>query len=193
MEIAALTVSIFALILSLLTTWFTLFYSGTLRISHPSVIFFGPDAGHGSPKVFLRAILFSTSRRGQIIESMYVKLRRSGSYQIFNIWVYGETKDLKRGSGLYVGKEGVVYNHHFALPKENANYVWLEGIYTIELHAKTVSQKSPSLLLSQKLNLSEKLSEELRTTNAGLYFDWDPESQVYSTHLDTRFVATEKE
>lgn len=188
MEIIALVVSILAFVMSVITTWLTIFYSGKLKISHPSVIFFGPDAGYGPPKIFLRAILYSTSRRGQIIESMHAKLRRSGTTQIFNIWVYGETNDLKRGSGLYVSKEGVVYNHHFALPKENAKFEWQEGEYVIELYSKVVTENKPSLILSQRLNLPEKYATQLQETNSGLYFDWEPESQVYSLHIDTKYV-----
>jgi hypothetical protein len=73
-----------------------MFRRGTVRMTAPTVIFFGPDGGPSedrklSAKVFLRTLLYSTSKRGRIVESMYVRLRRGESAQTFNIWVYGDT------------------------------------------------------------------------------------------------------
>lgn len=61
-------------------------------MTQPTVVFFGPD---GPPrdgeqrrlKVFLRTLLFSTARRGQMIEIMHVSLQRAESRQNFSIWV----------------------------------------------------------------------------------------------------------
>ena len=36
---------------------------------------------------FLRTLLFSTSKRGLVIESMHVALARNETHQNFNIWV----------------------------------------------------------------------------------------------------------
>lgn len=74
-------------------------------MTQPTTIFFGSDGirrnGEPSgPKVFLRSLLYSTSKRGQMIESMHVTLRRGESSQNFSIWVYGEDR-LARGSGLH--------------------------------------------------------------------------------------------
>jgi hypothetical protein len=78
----------------------------------------GPDTPRASdepplPKVFLRTLLFLTSKRGRVIECMYVALSRNETRQNFNIWVYGAEKKLVRGSGLFVGETGVEANHHF--------------------------------------------------------------------------------
>src|SRR5205085_1280179 len=105
--------------------WLTLFRRGIVKMTQPTVIFFGPDMG-SEPKVFLRTLFYSTARRGQIVESMFVRVRRFESSQTFNIWVYGD-KSLTRGSGLYVGQEGVTCNHHFLLPKDVAQYEFLAG------------------------------------------------------------------
>src|SRR5436853_6333630 len=102
-DIVSLAISVIALVISATTAWLTLFRRGTVKMTQPTVIFFGPDNdGEGSPKVFLRTLLYSTAKRGHIVESMWVKLRRGESSQIFNIWVYGDTS-LTRGSGLHVG------------------------------------------------------------------------------------------
>jgi hypothetical protein len=57
--------------------------------------FLGPDCGRRMGekrplKVFLRTLLFSTSKRGQTVESLHVKLQRGESRQSFSIWVYGD-------------------------------------------------------------------------------------------------------
>ena len=88
-------------------------------MTKPTVIFFGPDGGSvvgrkRQLKVFLRTLLFSTSRRGQTLESFHVNLQRGESKQNFSIWVYGDDR-LTRGSGLFVPREGVACNHHFLL------------------------------------------------------------------------------
>jgi hypothetical protein len=79
-------------------------------MTRPTVIFFGPDGppsqGAGV-KVFLRTLLYSTAKRAQIVENMYVTLRRGESVQTFNIWVYGEPGSLFRGSGLRVPEDGI--------------------------------------------------------------------------------------
>jgi hypothetical protein len=121
----SITISILALCVSSGTAWLTLFRSGTVKMTQPTVIFLGPDPPRSrnespSPKIYLRTLLFSTSQRGRVIQSMYVALSRNEMRQNFNIWVYGEER-LVRGSGLFVGETGVVANHHFLTPKDTTN------------------------------------------------------------------------
>lgn len=122
-DIITITISVMAFIISATTAWLTLYRKGTVRMTQPTVIFFGPDISV-SRKVFLRTLLYSTAKRGRIVESMWVKLRRGESAQTFNIWVYGDSS-LARGSGLHVGENGVVCNHHFLLPKDGTIYEFL--------------------------------------------------------------------
>lgn len=108
---ASILISTVSLLLSITVAWLTLFRRGTIRMTQPTVIFFGPDGGSRSspdnplPKVFLRTLLFCTSKRGRIIEGMHVALSRNETHQNFNVWVYGNEK-LVRGSGLFVGETG---------------------------------------------------------------------------------------
>ena len=98
-------ISALALVVSMVTAWLTLFRRGTVLMTQPTVIYFGPDGPPSSAnhplKVYLRTLLYATSKRGCIIESMYTRVRRGETTQNFNIWVYGEDK-LTRGSGLFV-------------------------------------------------------------------------------------------
>ena len=123
---ASFAISLLALAVSVTTAWLTLFRRGTIRMTQPTVVFFGPDGPAGSPKVFLRTLLYSTAKRGQIVENMFVKLRRRQSLQTFNIWVYCDGP-LARGSGLFVGDSGITCNHHFLLPKDGTDFKWLAG------------------------------------------------------------------
>jgi hypothetical protein len=93
----SITVSGLALAVSSVTAWLTLFRRGTVEMTQPTVIFFGPDTprSHNEPplpKIFLRTLLFSTAKRGRVIESMHVALSRNETHQNFNILVYGDDK-----------------------------------------------------------------------------------------------------
>jgi hypothetical protein len=88
----SIAISVSSLAVSSVTAWLTLFRRGTVRMTQPTVIFFGPDAprAHDAaplPKVYLRTLLFSTSKRGRVIESMHVAISRNEMHQNFNVWV----------------------------------------------------------------------------------------------------------
>jgi len=178
-------VSVLALVISGVTAWLTLFRRGTIRMTQPTVVFFGPDSldQPDLSKVFLRALLYSTAKRGQIVESMFVKLRRGESLQTFNIWVYGEDS-LSRGSGLYVGENGVACNHHFLLPEDGTRFDFLPGEYKVEVYASRTGSARPVLLRSiGGLVLSDQTARQLRDKESGVYFDWGPDSQRYHAHV----------
>jgi hypothetical protein len=104
----SITISVVALSISAVTAWLTLLHRGTVKMTQPTVIFFGPDSPRSRdelplPKIYLRTLLFSTSKRGRVIESMHVALSRNETNQNFNVWVHGNDK-LVRGSGLFVGE-----------------------------------------------------------------------------------------
>ena len=81
-EASSLTISVLALCISAVTAWLTLFRRGTVKMTQPTVIFFGPDNPTSRdepppPKVFLRTLLFATAKRGRVVESMHVALSRN--------------------------------------------------------------------------------------------------------------------
>src|SRR3989338_1272111 len=119
-EIATIMISIISLVGSAVIGWLTLFRFGTVRMTQPTSIYFGPDGkkGEGRPKVYVRALLFASAHRGCIIESMFAKLRREESTQTFNIWVYGQDGKLDRGSGVFIDRQGNTCYHHFLLPND---------------------------------------------------------------------------
>jgi hypothetical protein len=175
-----------ALLVSCTTAWLTIFRRGSLKITRPSVIYFGADgplkvSEQHKKKIFVRALLYSTGKRGCVIESMHATLNRGGASQTFSLWVYGD-KDLLRGSGLFVGETGFASNHHF-LRTSGGTYEFLEGQYRLEIFATLVGQTSPHKLCTVELTLEAEIAKALEQPTAGVYFDWLPESGKYSPHV----------
>src|SRR3546814_91424 len=110
-------IAVLALVVSATAMWLTYLKKGQVRLTRPSVVYFGPDGSrneglNGIPKIFFRGLLIADAKRGRIVESLYASLQHNESKQNFNVWVYGDEK-LVRGSGLFVGDTGIVANHHF--------------------------------------------------------------------------------
>lgn len=190
MDFVAPVISTLALTVSGITAYLTLFRRGTIRMTQPTVIFFGPDggpneSGRSSSKVFLRTLLYATSKRGRIVESMYVRLRRGETSQNFNIWIYGDIS-LARGSGLFVGENGIACNHHFLLPRDGVSFQFGGGEYELEVYGALAGSASPLRLLSVRLSLPGDLAAQLSNPKAGVYFDWGPDSRQYHPHIDLK-------
>jgi hypothetical protein len=178
-------ISLTALTISGLTFWLTRLKKGIVKMTRPTVIFFGPDGGgQKHNKVFIRTLLYSTSDRGQYIQNMFIRLQRGETVQNFNVWVYDD-KGLVRGSGLFVSKSGIACNHHFLLPKDGETYSFLSGDYLLQVFIEAVDEK-PKMIFEQKLQLTKEQSEEMKTRTAGTYFDWAPNTQTYFSHVDIR-------
>jgi hypothetical protein len=155
-------------------------------MTRPTIVCFARDASAENaeviPKVFLRALLYSTSKRGLVVENMFCKLQRGEATQTFSIWAYGD-KGLVRGSGLFVGVEGVAYYHHFMPPSDGSTFEFLPGEYVIQVYASLVGRSRPLLLTEVRLSLSEPQAQALRANEVGVWFDWGPDSQRYVPQL----------
>ncbi|MFM7001530.1 MAG: hypothetical protein ACKOXU_10790 [Limnohabitans sp.] len=183
----SLFVSAAALVASVTTAWLTLFRRGDLKMTKPTVVYFGADGPlksgeEAEPKVFLRSLMYSTGKRGCVVESMFVTLRQGESRQTFNIWVYGDDK-LSRGSGLFVGETGVVCNHHFLLPSDGTPFLFRAGEYQVDVFGSLVGSNVPRNLCSIKLTLYEAAAQQLLIRENGAYFDWGADSQRYSVRV----------
>jgi len=178
-----------ALIVSSTTAWLTFFRKGQLLMTQPTTIFFGPDGSKfesNKNKVYLRTLLYSTAKKGHVLESLHVALQRNESKQNFNIWVYGKKGDLQRGSGLFIPQEGITFDHHFLLPADGANFEFLAGMYQLVVFAKLVGEKSSHKLITINLSISEHQAARLPDPSAGMYFDWGPDQQSYHPHINTQ-------
>ena len=185
-EFLSLILSTIAILFSGYIFYFTSLRKGKVKMTKPSVIFFGPDGPENSnKKVFIRTLLFSTSQKGNYIQNMYLKLTTNPKLsKVFNIWVY-DNDGLKRGSGLYVGEEGIPANHHFLLNKGETEFKFTKGKNKIEIYAELVDGKETKIHEST-INLTEEQEKGLENNNTGIYFDWDPSSKNYVSHLDIK-------
>jgi hypothetical protein len=192
LQTVSIAISAVALIISSITAWLTLLRRGTIKMTRPTVIFFGPDSGKEedqNPKVYLRTLLFCTSKMGRVIESMHVALTRNESRQNFSVWVYGEER-LVRGSGLFITDTGLVANHHFLMPRDQTPFGFLEGDYRLEVFGQLLGEKRTILLFSQKLNIEHSFAKELQEPGTGIYFDWAPDSSRYIAHIERKPPAS---
>lgn len=177
-----------ALGVSAVTLWLTYFRRGSIVMTRPTVIYFGPDGSRrdgrrGPPKVFLRALLISDSKRGRIIQSLWVTLSYGEVRQNFNVWVYGDGQ-LVRGSGLHVSDTGFAVNHHFLVTEGNTAFRFDEGRYKLEVFAEILGDSDPKRLISQELTVSDTEAAGLAEGNCGLFFDWGPQAGAYHKHVD---------
>lgn len=172
-----LLISAVSLVLSVTVAWLTLLRRGNLGMTQPMFIGFLHEAEQ--PKIFLRAMLYATGKRGHIVEALYLKVSRAKTTETFNFWMYGETKELKIGSGLRVGEDGISFNHHFLPPQDASTFAFLAGDYSIEIHAKILNRTTPLLLSMVKLSLSQELATALEDSTKGAIFTWRPDTQQY--------------
>ncbi len=153
-------------------------------MTRPAVIFFGPDGGDkGISKIFLRSLLYSTAKRGVVLEYLFVRISRGETRQNFSIWVYGE-KDLARGSGLFIGQEGVATNHHFLTPADVSEFSFDAGEYRLEVFGKLVGDRRTTLLNETSLTITPDEARQLFEKDHGIYFDWGPDAEKYQKKIE---------
>ncbi|MEN3972232.1 hypothetical protein WJS89_06080 [Sphingomicrobium sp. XHP0235] len=185
MTTASFILSILALSVSAITMWLTLLRRGTVRMTRPNQIYFGADGAKGlmdgPAKVFARATLYSTSKRGRVVEGLWANLSRNVSMQAFPIWVHGDDK-LVRGAGLHVPETGLAMSHHF-LPPKGESYIFEAGTHRLQILARLTSSKKPILLLDEELELSSEQAATLKSGKAGVYFDYGMTSEKYLPSL----------
>lgn len=171
MELISIPISIVSLAVSLGTFWFAFIDRGRLRMTKPTIVFFGYDmVPRPTPKVFLRTLLYSTANRGHVVEGMFVKVRHNDREQAFSFWGYGETEKLTAGSGLYVSKTGVSVNHHFVLSVHETEYRFEPGDYRIDVFANVVGRKAATRLSTIQLTLTPSLVATL-ALHEGVLFE----------------------
>ena len=133
----------------------------------------GPVAD--APKIFLRTLLYSTGSRGHALESLFIRARQGDTLQAFLFWGYGESEALNAGSGLFIGPEGHVANHHFLLTEDAKTFRFELGPVTLELFGTFAGKSRPALLHTVALSLSEESALALRDDpTAGIFSSGTP-------------------
>jgi hypothetical protein len=185
--VIGIAISILALAVSVVTAWMTLFHRGRIAMTQPTTIYFGPDGSRYGleprhQKVFFRTLLYSTAKRGHVVENMFIRLQRGETRQNFNVWVYGDD-DLRRGSGLFVPDGGVATNHHFLPPPDFDSFKFVAGHYVLEVFATIVGAAQAKLLFVVRLDVSTEIATALGQSNSGVYFDWEPDAGHYQGNV----------
>ena len=131
-------------------------------------------------------MLYSTASKGNVLESMFVKLRRGETQQNFSFWVCGERGRLASGCGLHVAQSGIALDHHFVLPKDGSRFEFLPGKYIVEVFGTLVGKSMPLLLARTELTLTAEHAKSLKSPDENVYFEWWPDSMRYSAHVVRR-------
>jgi hypothetical protein len=181
-------VSIVALVVSLFTLWFTALRRGTVQSTHPSFVAFRYDfVGKNVPqaKIFFRALLFSTGKRGQVVESLFLRVREGSRREEFSFWGYGD-KDLVRGSGLFVPETGVATNHHFNPVDAETFFRFSEGTYSLELVAKLVGRERLVSLWNVVLQMPAAPFAASIAKETAVFYSWSPEQKCFIASIEKR-------
>jgi hypothetical protein len=56
----------------------------------------------------------------------------------------------------------------------------------MDVFARLLGDRKQTQLFSQELEISRELAASLKQPNAGVYFDWGPDSSRYLSHIDER-------
>lgn len=175
--------------------WIVHLRRGTLKMTQPTMLFFGRDQRPQIPKLYLQTLLFSTSAKGQIIENMYIRLHApaGGPYR-FDFWAYSEKDKISRGSGLFVSQSGVVCDNHFLLRFDiptNDNqlpvpeFLFWPGEYTAEVFAKVLGRSRADRLMQVQFTVSGQQAGEIsQLRDAGIFLDLDSETNSYVGHVE---------
>lgn len=73
-SLCSLSVAGLSLLLSATVAWLTLLQRGNLKMTRPPLIALRYE--RNLPKIWLRTMLYSTGKKGHIVESLYLKVRR---------------------------------------------------------------------------------------------------------------------
>ena len=168
--------------IALTTAWYTLWKKGRVDMTRPLMIAF---VGSEGPKVVMRATLFSTAKRGNVIESMHVRVRREQNKQTLNVWGFGNSSQ-EYGGGLFVGPEGAAHYHHFLPPKDGTGFCFLPGELTLEVFTKTLGEDSEVCIFTQTFELTPEQAEAANGASSSTIFHWGPDTGKYYPHIDRR-------
>lgn len=171
MDFVSIPISIISLAVSAGTFWVVFLRRGKLKMTTPTIVFFGYDhTPNPTAKVFVRTLLYCTAAKGVVIEAMHASAFVNGKEHKFSFWGYGETEKLTAGSGLHISQSGFSANHHFVDSVLNDPYTFVEGNYTIEVYAKVVGRRKRLKLDTIKIEVSGDLTDKL-TSFGGVLFE----------------------
>ena len=188
MELISPFVSVTALLLSLFTLWFSVLRRGDVRSTHPSFIVFRydfVDKPLPQAKIFLRALLYSSGKRGHVVESLFLRVKEGSRQAEFSFWGHGD-KELIRGSGLFVPETGVATNHHFNPVNSEELFRFSGGSYSLTLVAKLVGRERLVPLWTVTVDVPLKVFDSTIAQDTAIYFNWSVEKNLYLSSVERR-------
>jgi hypothetical protein len=191
MQPYSVAISGVALAVSLFTLWFSILRQSKVCSTHPAFIAIRYDfVGKKFPqaKIFLRSLLYSTGKRGRVVESLFLRVNEGARNAEFSFWGYGD-KDLVRGSGLFVSEEGIATNHHFNPVHAKEPFVFSGGTYTLELVAKLVGRKRLESLWVIPVTVPNDVFGTTIARENAIFFNWSPEQNKYIASVEKRSDA----
>jgi len=188
MEIISTIVAVIAIGISLFTAWVTILHRGTVCSTHPAFVAFRydfVDKPVPQAKIFLRTLLFSTAKRGWVVENLFLRVSEGKRNEEFSFWGHGD-KDLVRGSGMFVPENGVVTNHHFNPLHADTLFRFSHGRYKLELVAKLVGRKRLVSLWNINLDIPVGVFDNNIARETAVFFNWSAENNEYEVSIEKR-------
>jgi hypothetical protein len=188
-DLLTLTIAVVALGLSAVGLWLAEFRRGRVLLSKPTIFFFGWDVNgtEDTPKILLRSALFSTGRRGHIVENLYTIVTNANGKTTFPFWGYDAGNSMVRGSGLFVGPEGHSAYHHFNPLPDDESFSYVPGTCSVEIWAEVVGTKKSVLLGRYGFDLpSGPVSTALMHHEGGVLWTWSPIEKRYVPEISPR-------
>lgn len=177
-DLFSLAVASGSFVISMVALYLTYFHKGSLKLTRPTALFFTRDGIEGQFKIVITALLYSTAKRGQVVESMFIKLIRDGSTTTFGEWIYWEGSKVHLG-GVKVGEEGRSLFDHFILSDDDKNFNFTSGKYLLEIYASQVGNKRPIRLFQTEFVLDAETSETIKPQGRGFALLWNSDNQSY--------------
>jgi hypothetical protein len=179
--------SVVAICVSVTNLWLSQLKHGQILMTKPTIFFFGFDhVDRPIPKIYVRTLLFSTASNGRVLENMYLLVKSPIGESIYSFWGHtnSDAKNLTRGSGLYIPKNGFLADHHFNPdPSQDVTNPFPVGSYEIEVIARQYADSTNRKLGKFELQLDQKMSASLNKENNGVMWSLNPIDQSYHAEL----------
>jgi hypothetical protein len=178
----SLAVAIGSFVISIVTLYLTYIQKGKLRLTRPTAIFFVRDGADGKFKIVVTALLYSTAKRGQVVESMFIKIIKNDIVTTFGEWIYWEGNRVHLGR-VKIGEEGRTLFDHFLLSEKTEEFSFSVGEYSLEMYAQKIGTKKPIKIFQTKFTLDNNTAESTTMKGPGFALLWNSDAQSYTIQI----------
>lgn len=129
------------------------------------------------PEIVMETTLRGTTTKGNFVQAMAVRVRRSESVQDFYLSGY-EEGEVYSGGNLLVPEAGIRPKMHFNVGIEDKDYRFSPDMYSISLLAYD-ERDNERVLCVVYLEITESLAKKMKDDEVGLKFAWQPSARRY--------------